>query len=126
MINRKKRGGTTDAGDDDAASTSSDVSNDAVVVNVVGNVGGGGGRLQQHNKKSTMSSTLPPVMAYQQRPESGYPNWDKQKQTESQFYNIKNHRSKSSRARLWNKLQHDATHKIALSLTATPTIVEEC
>ena len=119
MINRKKKG-TTDAGDDDVASTSSDVSNDAVVVNVVGSVGGGG---RQHNKKSTIS-TLPPVT--QQRPESGYPNWDKQKQTESQFYNIKNRRSKSARARLWNKLQHDTITKIALSLTATPTIVEEC
>ena len=114
MIHRKKKG-SRDSGDD-AASTSSDVSNDAVVVNV-GYVGEG----RLHNKKSTIS-TLPPVV--QQRPETGYCNWDKQ--TESQFYNIKNRRSKSARARLWNKLQHDTITKEALSLTSTPTIVEEC
>ena len=112
MVNRKNKKGSADDGDD--TSTSSDFSNDAVVVNVAGYV--------VHDRKSTsISTTLPPVA--QQRPDSGYPNWDKQ--TESQFYNMKSHRSKSARARLWNKLQHDTTQKIALSLT-TPTIVEEC
>ena len=126
MINRKKKvrstasAGRDNGGDDDNASSCSDTSD----VVVVGCTGGGGGRRTGSRRGGTSSNSLWTKSPIQARPDSGYAEWDNTS-TQSNFHNIRHHQSKSAKARLWNKLQHDSIQREALS-SSIPTITEEC
>ena len=124
MINRKKKvrstaaAGRDNGGDDDNASSCSDTS-DVVVVGCTG-----GGRRTGSRRGGTSSNSLWTKSPIQARPDSGYAEWDNTS-TQSNFHNIRHHQSKSAKARLWNKLQHDSIQREALSSSIT-TIAEEC
>ena len=124
MINRKKKvrstatAGRDNDGDDDNASSCSDTS-DVVVVGCTG-----GGRRTGPRRGGTSSNSLWTKSPIQARPDSGYAEWDNTS-TQSNFHNIRHHQSKSAKARLWNKLQHDSIQREALSSSIT-TIAEEC
>ena len=124
MINRKKKvrstasAGRDNGGDDDNASSCSDTS-DVVVVGCTG-----GGRRTGSSGRGGSSNSLWTKSPIQPRPDSGYAEWDSTS-TQSNFHNIRRHQSKSAKARLWNKLQHDSIQREALS-SSIPTITEEC